>query len=291
MTASVEDLSLPLPSIVTGSEEHKELFCRTFIETHDPFEVERIAWPELDDSAVQRLRSMPFWQEAISTEADVARKVQALAPYERDPLLREAIALNGFEEGRHSAMLDHMLAHYGIARPPVREEALSDDPLWDFMRVGYGECFDSFFAFGLFRLAGESGLFPPALLRCVEPIMREEARHILFFVNWIAYCRAQQPGPRKLLHMGHCGLALALQVWGRVKTAIAAARGGGDGGASNEDDFMLGVKDSLDVVSSPRQFLQVCLHENDLRLAPYDPRLLRPNFVPGIARALARVVP
>ncbi len=291
MSASVEDLSLPLPAIVIGSEEHKELFCRSFIETHDPFDVEKIAWPVLDDAAIQRLRSMPFWQEAISTEADVARKVQALAPLEPDPLLREAIALNGYEEGRHSAMLDHMLAHYGVERPAVRDEPRSNDPLWDFMRVGYGECFDSFFAFGLFRLAGQSGLFPAALLRAVEPIMREEARHILFFVNWIAYCRAHERGPRKLLHMGRCSLALALQVWARVKTAVAAARGGGDGGASGDEDFMLGVKDSLDVVSSPRQFLQVCLHENDLRLAPYDPRLLRPNFVPGIARALARIVP
>lgn len=291
MTASVENLTLPLPAVAVGSEAHKELFCRVFIDTHDPFEVEKIAWPDLDDAAVHRLRSMPFWQEAISTEADVARKVQALAPLEPDPLLREAIALNGFEEGRHSAMLDHMLAHYGIARPPVRSEAPSGDPLWDFTRVGYGECFDSFFAFGLYRLAGQSGLFPTALLRAVEPIMREEARHILFFANWIAYCRAHQPGLRQLQHMGRCSLALWLQIWARVKTAVAAARGGGDGGASNDEDFMLGVKDSLDVVSSPRQFLQVCLRENDLRLAPYDPRLLRPTFVPAVARALARVVP
>jgi len=291
MSTHVENLALPLPTIVIGSEEHKELFCRTFIETHDPYDVEQIAWPELDDAAVQRLRSMPFWQEAISTEADVARKVQALAPLEPDPLLREAIALNGLEEGRHSAMLDRMLAHYGIDRPAVREEPRSTDALWDFMRVGYGECFDSFFAFGLFKLAGDSGLFPPALLKAVEPIMREEARHILFFVNWIAYCRAHQPAAGKLLHMGRCSLALWLQVWSRIKTAISAARGGGDGGASQDEDFMLGVKDSLDVVSSPRQFLHVCLRENDLRLAPYDPRLLRPTFVPGIARALARIVP
>jgi hypothetical protein len=68
-----------------------------------------------------------------------------------------------------------------------------------------------------------------------------------------------------------------------------AARGD-QGSKSDEDDFMLGVKDSLDVVSSPRQFLQVCLRENDRRLAPYDPRLLRPTFVPAIARTLSKVL-
>jgi hypothetical protein len=291
MNAAIDTLSSPLAAVRIGSEEHKALFCRVFMETHDPYDVAAIAWPDLDEATLARLRTMPFWNEAVSTEHDVARKVQALAPLEPDPLLREAIALNGFEEGRHSALLDHMLRHYEIPRPATREERLSDDPLWDFMRVGYGECFDSFFAFGLYRLAGDSGLFPAALLAAVQPIVQEEARHILFFANWIAYCRAREGGIGKVSHMARCAMAMSAQVWGRVKTAIAAARGGGGGDSGLEDDFMLGVKDSLDVVSSPRQFLTVCLRENEARLAPYDPRLLRPTFVPAIARALARIVP
>ena len=290
MTTGAEHLALPLPVIAIGSEEHKELFCRTFMQTHDPYDPAAIDWPAVDDATLARLRKMPFWHEAISTEADVARKVQALAPQERDPLLRQAIELNGYEEGRHSALLEHMLTHYDIPRPPTRAEPLSGNALWDFMRVGYGECFDSFFAFGLYRLAGDSGFFPLALLHTVEPIVREEARHILFFVNWVAYCRAHERGIGKLSHMARCAAAMTAQVWGRVKTAIAAARGGGDGGASEDNDFMLGVKDSLDVVSSPRQFLTVCLRENEARMAPYDPRLLRPTFVPRLARTLCRVL-
>ena len=120
----------------------------------------RSTWPDVDDATLKRLRSMPFWNEAVSTENDVARKVQKLAPLEPDPQLREAIALNGYEEGRHSSLLDHMLRHYEIPRPATREEPLSDDPLWDFMKVGYGECFDSFFAFGIYKLGGRLGLLP-----------------------------------------------------------------------------------------------------------------------------------
>jgi hypothetical protein len=285
-----ETLPMQANGIVIGSEQHKELFCRSFIDTHDPYDPMRMDWPEIDEASLARLRAMPFWHEAISTESDVARKVQALAPLQTDPLLREAIELQGYEEGRHSALLDEMLRHYAIPRPPIREEQLSGNPTWDFMRVGYGECFDSFFAFGLYTLARDSGLFPPALLTTMAPIVQEEARHILFFVNWIAYCRAQQPSAAKLVHMGRCALAMWLQVWTRIKTAVSAARGAGSGGDSGEDDFMLGVKDSLDVVSSPRQFLEVCLRENDARLAPYDPRLLRPRFVPAIARTLSRVL-
>jgi len=275
--------------IVIGSDAHKELFCRAFIDTHDPYDPHTMDWPQVAAEDVARLRAIPFWGEAISTERDVAKKVQALAPLEADPLLREAIALQGYEEGRHSALLDEMLRHYDIPPPTVKVDAQAGDPVWNFMRVGYGECFDSFFAFGIYSLARDSGLFPPALLKTMEPIVQEEARHILFFVNWIAYCRARQPGPQRLLHRGRCMLAMTMQVWTRVKTAVAAARGGGDE-QNDEDDFMLGVKDSLEVVSSPRQFLEVCLRENDRRLAPYDPRLLRPTFVPAIARALSKVL-
>jgi hypothetical protein len=284
-------ITLGTSSITIGSEQHKELFCRSFIDTHDPYDPHAIDWPEVDSQAIGRLRAMPFWGEAMSTERDVAMKVQALVPLEPDPLLREAIALQGYEEGRHSALLDEMLRHYDIPMPDVKVDPQRGDPLWNFMRVGYGECFDSFFAFGLYMLARDSGLFPPPLLKTMEPIVQEEARHILFFVNWIAYCRARQPAPQRLLHRGRCMVAMAVQVWTRVKTAVAAARGGDDDAAGDEEnDFMLGVKDSLDVVSSPRQFLEVCLRENDRRLAPYDPRLLRPTFVPAIARTLSRIL-
>jgi len=277
-------------TVVIGSDQHKELFCRAFIDTHDPYDPHTMDWPEVDAEALTRLRAMPFWGEAMATERDVAKKVQALVALEPDPLMREAIALQGFEEARHSALLDEMLRHYDIPLPQVKDDPQTGDPWWNFMRVGYGECFDSFFAFGLYTLARDSGLFPPALLKTMEPIVQEEARHILFFANWIAYCRARQPLAQRVVHRARCALAMTLQVWTRVKTALAAMRGGGDGGASADDDFMLGVKDSLDVVNSPRQFLEICLRENDRRLDPYDPRLLRPRFVPGIARTLSKVL-
>jgi len=46
-------------SIKAGSEEHKELFCRQFIETHEVFDPAALPWPELDAVASERLCGVP----------------------------------------------------------------------------------------------------------------------------------------------------------------------------------------------------------------------------------------
>jgi hypothetical protein len=180
--------------LAIGSEQHKEVFCREFLDTHIPYEVTTLRWPTLDAASAARLRALPFWDEAVSTERATAAKVQAQAELETDPLIREAMALQGFEEARHSQLLEALLDTYDIASaspPPSLVPSVPAAIEWAFLRTEYGECFDSFFAFGLFAIAKESGLFPPELVDLFEPIIQEEARHILFFVNWVAYQQAQ----------------------------------------------------------------------------------------------------
>lgn len=270
-------------NLVAGSVEHKERFCRVFLETHDPFDPQQLVFPEIDAEGRARLVALPVWDEAVSTERETARKVQLMAEFEPDPLVREAIALQGFEEQRHATMLGLMTARYEIAVRQRPAELDSHNPVWEFMRTEYGECFDSFFAFGLFALARESGFFPPPLVQLFDPIMQEEARHVLFFANWIAYRRAQLPmAARPLLDLQR-GVALALQIWSRVRTALEL-------GSSNEqDNFAMNSHASFGDFSL-RVFLDTCLRENKRRFAAYDPALLRPQFAQRAARAAIQVL-
>ena len=81
-----------MPGVVVGSEEHRRLYCGTFVATHKPYRPEDIAWPQLDAEALRRLAALPVWNEAVRTEAATAVKVQTLGRAERDPVLAEAIA-------------------------------------------------------------------------------------------------------------------------------------------------------------------------------------------------------
>ena len=51
-----------------GSAEHKARFCRAFVETHNAYEPDEILWPALEADALERLRGLPFWGEAVTTE-------------------------------------------------------------------------------------------------------------------------------------------------------------------------------------------------------------------------------
>jgi hypothetical protein len=278
-----------MSSIRVGSDEHKELFCRTFVQTHDPFRPADIVWPDLDAESLQRLKSLPVWNEAARTEAATAVKVQALGRTEPDPVLAEAIALQGYEEARHADVIQRLTRHYGIAVKPWPEPEVPKDPTWTFLRTGYGECLDSFFAFGLFSLGSRSGLFPPAVVAVFETIMQEEARHILFIVNWAAYLRARRPLPLRPAFDARRAWNIVAQAFDRVKGAMQMTKSGG-GEEASQDGFTLKSHTSFSDFSL-RSFLELCLSENERRFAPYDRRLLRPTLVPSTVRAIVRVLP
>jgi len=57
-----------------------------------------------------------------------------------------------------------MIRFYGIEIDPDEAFEAPRRREWRYLCTGYGECFDSFFAFGLFNMAKESGFFPPELV-------------------------------------------------------------------------------------------------------------------------------
>jgi hypothetical protein len=271
-----------------GSEAHKDAFCRMLLDTHNPYKPAVLDWPALDPAARRRLVGLPIWDIAVQTEGKARLRVASYAARIADPLLRRAIELDAFEEGRHKQVLANLVAAYGIALSPEPDYVQPRDPLWAFMVTGFSECIDSFFAFGLFAVARQSGFFPPALVDTFEPVMQEETRHILFFVNWAAWHRRNLPWWRRPGFVLRVAAVWAFLVWER----IGLARGLDGGAAAQDNNFTMTGSRALGAAPvSLAGLIDLCLAESERRLAGYDPRLLRPAVVPRLMRLLRRFLP
>ena len=260
-----------------GSEEHKRLFCHNFIETHRRFEPPELPWPALNDDELGRLRAVPFWQEVFHTERRAGAIVEAFAKTIDDPLLREAVDLQGYEEARHAWLIRFMIDHYRIEAGEQPIEKLPDDAVTAFIDFGYGECFDAFLGFGVFKIARESGFLPESMFSLFDVLMYEETRHIVFFINWMAYREAQEgrgAAPiRAMTAAWFYGRALARLV-GTIRR----------GAESNGQDFSATQADVFLNDFSIRRLVGECLSENARRMSAFDPQLLQPRLLPTLGR-------
>jgi hypothetical protein len=259
-----------------GSEAHKELFCRTFLEGHRKYEPEDLPWPDLEGEPLELLRGIPFWEHALQAELDAGPMLYACAELASDPLVREALSLQGYEETRHGRTIRHMIDRYDI-EVEEPEVTLPSDVESGFIDFGFEECLDSFGAFGLFALAKEAELVPDEFFEIFGQVMQEEAHHIVFFVNWFEHRQVQRGGvasalrrPRSLWHYGKALYKLADLVR--------------DDDADEGADFIAtGASVFVDNLTA-RMTLARCLAENERRLAGFDRRLLVPRLMPQLAR-------
>lgn len=282
-------LSIPLPPggpIRLGSDDHKALFCRTLLTTFNPYKPAVIDWPVLDPETKDKIINLPIWDIAVQTEGKARLRVASYGYMVQDPMLKRAIELDAYEEGRHKHVLAHMVEAYGIKLAPEPDYIAPKDAEWAFMVTGYSECIDSFFAFGLFETAKRSGFFPPELVDTFEPVMQEEGRHILFYVNWVAWHRRNMPlWRRPWFELKVLGV-WAFLIWERL--GIVRDVGGQ---VEQDNNFTVNGAKQVGEDISFTQLVDICLSENDRRLGIYDPRLLRPSFVPGMVRLLRKCLP
>lgn len=276
--------------IVLGSGAHKDAFCRMLIDTHNPYRPSVVDWPILAPEARDRLVGLPIWDIAMQTEGNASLRVLTYAETITDPLLREAVEIDGFEETRHKQVLSNLVQAYGIQLAPEPDYLPPRHPEWAFLLAGFCECVDTFFAFGLFALAKQSGFFPPELVDTFEPVVQEEGRHILFFVNWVAWQRRNLPPWRRVLFTAKILSAWAFLIWERIGIARGIDAAGANAGAERQDDNFVftGGKAVGNGNVSAAALIDICLSEHERRFSGYDPRLLRPKVMPHLMRIVRR---
>lgn len=268
-----------------GTTEHKTLFCRQFIDSHLSYEPEKLPWPDLDEESLAKLRGIPFWRQALITEESAGVMVSRFADTIDDPLIREAIALQGQEEARHGRLINFLVNYYNIKINAPQPQTFNNIER-EFIEFGFEECLDSFFAFGMFGIAKQAQYMPDSIFNIFDPLLNEEARHIVFFVNWITY-RLIQEGKgfaawRGLYGFWHYSKAL----WKLVEVF------GGDNESEENSELAftaVGANNFMDDLT-PDLFFRTCLLENKKRMAQFDPQLLQPLLLPRLSHLSLKVL-
>ena len=264
-------------TIKVGSEIHKEQFCRQFLETHELYDRAVLPWPDLDETQLERLRSVPFWQEVYHTERRAGAIVAAFTPMVEDPLVREAVALQGVEEARHAQLLRVMIDRYRLDATEQPLETLPPNLETAFIDFGFGECMDSLLGFGAFKTARQSEFLPEGLFEIFDVLMHEGTRHIVFFINYMAWRevrRGRGASPlRALTSAWYYGRALS-----RLLGMVRRGKDTNDG-----KDFAITEANMFLEGFSFRQFVEDCYRENGRRMSAFDPNLLQPRLLPAIA--------
>lgn len=268
-----------------GTAEHKTLFCRQFIDSHLNYEPEKLDWPDLDEESLTKLRGIPFWRQALITEQGAGVMVSRFAQTIEDPLIREAITLQGQEEERHGRLISFLVNHYDIQIKEPQPQVFEDIET-AFIDFGFEECLDSFFAFGMFGIAHQAQYMPESMFNIFDPILDEEARHIVFFVNWITY-RLIQEGKglgamRGMYALWHYSKAL----WKLVEVF--------GGGSESEEEAELaftavGANSFMEDLT-PERFFRTCLTENSQRMSKFDQRLLQPLLLPRLSHLSLQIL-
>jgi hypothetical protein len=259
-----------------GSLEHRDAFCAHFAQTYTDYDPEALPWPVLDDAALHRLRQVPFWEEVFYAERRAGAIVAAFTETITDPVLKAALALQGEEETRHANLIRVMVERYGLDAPERPIDDLGADIETSFKDFGFGECFDSFVGFGLFKIAWQSEFLPREIMQIFSMLMYEETRHIVFFINWMAYTEARKGWLARTVSP-----LVSLRYYLRaLHYKIRFARRGkqvNDG----KNLAALEVSMFLDGFNF-RRFLEDCYSENSRRMSVFDQELLRPSFLPQL---------
>jgi hypothetical protein len=257
-----------------GSYDSKKQFCRRFVEGYS-VESNLIVWPKTDQSTLERLQRIPAWVRVLQSKLDAAQIVGAFAETLSDSMIKEAIALQGQHEQRHYQTLKSFIQTYDIAAPVIRTATPLNNLETAFIDLGFKKCLDALLGFGFYGLASETRAFPEELLQPFDQLLNDEARHIVFFMNWFAYAQTKQG-----------------KSWNELRGANAVWRQRGEllkllmafGKDDDEDNilFILFGSTQPEQLTAER-FLALCLRENKRRMSLPSTEGLQPQLAPTLA--------
>ena len=130
---------------------------------------------------------------------------------------------------------------------------------------------------GFLEISKRTNDYPIELIEVMEPIVQEEARHILFIQNWLLYQRYKRPYMLQGIHFLMTMWSFVSAGWSRLMELKNL------GGSA----FTMQARKQEDSSMSLKEFIRLCQKENNRRLGQYDSRLARPKIIPCVMNGVS----
>jgi hypothetical protein len=255
-----------------GSYEYKKQFCQSFIDSHIPDDPASLRWPTLDPITLEHLQNLPLWRQGLLSQHYAAQIMTAFAATLKDPMVKAAVTLQAQEQTRLVKTIQSFLSAYNIPAPTLSTVKIPKNLEAAFIKVGYQNGLDLFWADGLRDAAQKANVIPVSLGQRFEQLLAEQSRHTIFLVNWMAYQKAKL---NKRWGEWNAVPAL-LSRSGALVTLIAA----------------FGPKDLDERPAATRwmarytieTFLKLCLAVHQTRMQSLGPNLLQPQISVNLAK-------
>jgi hypothetical protein len=170
-----------------GSYEYKKRFCQSLMDSHVPDDPASLRWPTLDPVTLEHLQSLPIWRKSLLAEHYAAQIVAAFAATLKDPMVKAAVTLQAQEQAQLVKIIQSFLSAYGMPSPALPPVTLPKNLEAAFIKIGYQNCLDLFWADGLREAAHKANAIPAVLGDRFDRLLAQQARHSVFLVNWMAY--------------------------------------------------------------------------------------------------------
>ncbi len=269
-----------------GSDAHKHMFCRMLLETHDPYKPAVVDWPALSPDALERLCSLPIWDIAVQTEGRASINVHTYAAQLSDPLLREAITMDGDEEARHKRVLAKLIAAYGIEIAPSRTIPRRAIPNGHRCAPATASASTVSSRSASFAPRGSRAIFPKPSSKRSSPQFRKRRATFCFSSTGSRGidipCRYRAGRGTRL----RVTAIWAVLIWER----LAIAKGIDANGVARDSNFLPANSSVIGKGLETPELIELCLAQNERRMSGYDARLLRPRLVPALARFALRSI-
>jgi hypothetical protein len=254
-------------SLQVGSYQHQKIFCQLLTENSD---FASLNVPSLDELTQKRLGELQFWPVLYGQLQRSSAIAQLFCQSIKGTLIREAIAHLAQEKKAIAEAIRTLCRENQLSDFSFDETEISTAGESDFKAISHQDNMGLFWLSGLYALAIQEQYLQADVLNVFDQLLTIQARHSLFFINWLAFESQVKQKPEFEL-LGLRSFFPMTEMW--VATFTKLNRSDYDDTLPinpTESDYFLGKW-------SYSEFVQACAFNYQGRFMGSDVRLIQPK--------------